>query len=187
MTRLDAIDLLVRHDLIRLAVKERESLLLDWWSLDEDDPDWPTLPDDVRSEMKQTDLPRDPIDPKYDSLLRVALRHTFVGVVNSYLEKRLFAIGVPCDVEGLVEELVQCPCCGYRTLRKRGEYEICPVCFWEDDGSLEADLFSGANRMTLRSARQNFERFGAFADVARQHVQIDGRERYVRGLSPCQI
>ncbi|MFF1770133.1 CPCC family cysteine-rich protein [Streptomyces sp. NPDC058249] len=27
-----------------------------------------------------------------------------------------------------------CPCCGFLTLDERGSYEICPVCFWEDDG-----------------------------------------------------
>jgi len=26
-----------------------------------------------------------------------------------------------------------CPCCGYLTLPERGAYDICPVCFWEDD------------------------------------------------------
>ena len=27
-----------------------------------------------------------------------------------------------------------CPCCGFLTLPSRGGYDICPVCFWEDDG-----------------------------------------------------
>ena len=27
-----------------------------------------------------------------------------------------------------------CPCCLYKTLSEIGGYEICPVCFWEDDG-----------------------------------------------------
>ena len=30
----------------------------------------------------------------------------------------------------------KCLCCGYRTLDTRGEYDICPVCFWEDDAYL---------------------------------------------------
>lgn len=29
----------------------------------------------------------------------------------------------------------KCPCCGYYTFDERpsGSYDICPVCFWEDD------------------------------------------------------
>jgi hypothetical protein len=33
----------------------------------------------------------------------------------------------------------RCPCCGFRTLNERGGYDICPVCFWEDDGQDDAD------------------------------------------------
>ena len=32
-----------------------------------------------------------------------------------------------------------CPCCGFRTLEERGMSEICPVCFWEDDGQDDHD------------------------------------------------
>ena len=41
----------------------------------------------------------------------------------------------------------QCGCCDYFTVGVRGEWEICPVCFWEDDGFELDDLdsWSGAN------------------------------------------
>jgi hypothetical protein len=29
---------------------------------------------------------------------------------------------------------VQCPCCKYLTLENKGEFEICILCDWEDDG-----------------------------------------------------
>jgi hypothetical protein len=29
---------------------------------------------------------------------------------------------------------LRCPCCGYLTLMERAGYEICDVCWWEDDG-----------------------------------------------------
>ncbi len=32
-----------------------------------------------------------------------------------------------------------CPCCRYVTLSERGGDEICPVCFWEDDGQGDHD------------------------------------------------
>jgi len=56
-----------------------------------------------------------------------------------------------------------CPCCDYVTLPERGNYLICPVCFWEDDGTNRLNKVSGANKgITLRRARGNFKRFGAF-------------------------
>jgi hypothetical protein len=58
-----------------------------------------------------------------------------------------------------------CPCCGYLTLDERGEYQICPVCFWEDDGQdvHDADVIRGGPNgdLSLTQARQNFDSFGA--------------------------
>ncbi len=53
-----------------------------------------------------------------------------------------------------------CPCCGYQTLSEPppGTYEICPVCFWEDDGVqfADPDYEGGANRASLRQEQQLF-------------------------------
>ncbi len=58
-----------------------------------------------------------------------------------------------------------CPCCGYRTLssEKRGSYEICPVCYWEDDKVQfnDPDYKGGANHVSLKDARENYLAFGA--------------------------
>lgn len=56
-----------------------------------------------------------------------------------------------------------CPCCDYVTLPERGNYLICPVCFWEDDGGDidKLDLHSGPNHITLRQGRENFKKYGA--------------------------
>ncbi|MBZ9712743.1 CPCC family cysteine-rich protein [Deinococcus multiflagellatus] len=54
-----------------------------------------------------------------------------------------------------------CPCCGFLTLKRRGHYDICRVCFWEDDGGNDDHRHSGPNHMTLGEARQNFARLGA--------------------------
>ncbi|WP_179489102.1 CPCC family cysteine-rich protein [Granulicella arctica] len=58
-----------------------------------------------------------------------------------------------------------CPCCNCKTLAKRGSFEICPVCFWEDDGQDNHDadeVHGGPNgALTLTEARQNFQNFGA--------------------------
>ncbi len=59
----------------------------------------------------------------------------------------------------------QCPCCGHYTLAKRPDntFQICPVCFWEDDGVQfdDPDYEGGANEMSLNQARRNFKNFGA--------------------------
>ena len=61
-----------------------------------------------------------------------------------------------------------CPCCGYRTLDERGGYDICPVCYWEDDGQddEDADVVKGGPNgdLSLTQARQNFKKYGA-ADI----------------------
>jgi hypothetical protein len=61
-----------------------------------------------------------------------------------------------------------CPCCGYRTLAERGGYEICPVCFWEDDGQDDHDadrVRGGPNgSLSLTEGRRNFAAFGASAE-----------------------
>jgi hypothetical protein len=53
-----------------------------------------------------------------------------------------------------------CPCCRYVTLSERGGYEICPVCFWEDDGQddHDADVVRGGPNysLSLTQARSNF-------------------------------
>jgi len=58
-----------------------------------------------------------------------------------------------------------CSCCGYKTFshKPNGSYDICEVCYWEDDPiQLEKpDYKDGANPMSLRQAQMNFQRFGA--------------------------
>jgi hypothetical protein len=63
-------------------------------------------------------------------------------------------------LEALAAPQVCCPCCGYPTLRVRGESEICALCDWEDDGQDDADadeVRGGPNGdLSLTEARQNF-------------------------------
>lgn len=58
-----------------------------------------------------------------------------------------------------------CPCCGYLTMGEEppGTFEICPVCFWEDDNVQFEDpnYVGGANSVSLNQARENFKLFGA--------------------------
>lgn len=58
-----------------------------------------------------------------------------------------------------------CPCCHFLTLHERGHFEICAVCFWEDDGQDDHDadeVRGGPNgELSLAQARINFSVCGA--------------------------
>ena len=71
----------------------------------------------------------------------------------------------------------QCPCCDYYTLNARGRHDVCPACFWEDDGIDLKDLdgISSANHISLRLGRSNFARHGA-ADEAAVSLVVPGAE-----------
>jgi Cysteine-rich CPCC len=67
-----------------------------------------------------------------------------------------------------------CPCCGYLTLLNPGRYEICAVCWWEDDPAAErdgADAHSGPNHISLNEGRANFARFGASTERGKQFAR----------------
>jgi hypothetical protein len=69
----------------------------------------------------------------------------------------------------------RCPCCGCKTLPERGGYDICPVCFWEDDGQddPDADVVRGGPNggLSLAQARANYQSFGACEERVLKHVR----------------
>lgn len=50
---------------------------------------------------------------------------------------------------------LKCPCCDFYSLSTKSEYEICGICFWEDDGQTP-HKYSSVNRMTMIKYRKNF-------------------------------
>ncbi len=60
-----------------------------------------------------------------------------------------------------MQERHPCDCCGFLTLGARGNYEICPVCFWEDDVLENPEIAGGANAVSLREAQASYRRIGA--------------------------
>ncbi len=79
--------------------------------------------------------------------------------------------------------LLACPCCGYGTLDEIGCYDICPVCWWEDEGldNRFAVDYSPPNRTNLNFARFNFIRHG-ISDPSRTdlRVQQEQQDGFVR-------
>lgn len=70
----------------------------------------------------------------------------------------------------------KCVCCGYYTLVGTKEdiaWDICPVCFWENDVS-ETNLnqYSGANHMTLTQGRENYRKYSACDLASIQNVRL---------------
>jgi len=69
----------------------------------------------------------------------------------------------------------KCPCCGYYTFDNRpdGSYDICKVCFWEDDPiQLEDPTYEGgANKVSLIQAKKNYKEFGACERVTIPYVR----------------
>ncbi|PFR99412.1 hypothetical protein COK55_32640 [Bacillus cereus] len=53
-----------------------------------------------------------------------------------------------------------CPCCGYKTLEEEppGTFDICSICFWEDDNVQfdDPDYEGGANEESLRKYQKVF-------------------------------
>ncbi|MCQ4922198.1 CPCC family cysteine-rich protein [Tissierella carlieri] len=68
-----------------------------------------------------------------------------------------------------------CPCCGYKTLEEKppGTYDICPICFWEDDRIQfeNPDYEGGANHVSLRQGQQNYLSFGACEKEMTKYVR----------------
>ncbi len=61
-----------------------------------------------------------------------------------------------------------CPCCGYLTFDEKpcGTFEICPVCYWEDDNVQKDDpsYSGGANGISLNEAKESFAKYGAIKE-----------------------
>ncbi|SDZ27288.1 CPCC family cysteine-rich protein [Thermoactinomyces sp. DSM 45892] len=68
-----------------------------------------------------------------------------------------------------------CPCCGYLTRieKEYGTYDICPVCWWEDDDiqAKHPDHPGGSNDESLNEARENFKKFGACSEFGLKHIR----------------
>ena len=56
------------------------------------------------------------------------------------------------------EIYLPCPCCGNPTISEIGVYEICPICYWEDDPIQFNDpsYSGGANKESLSKARERW-------------------------------
>ncbi len=65
-----------------------------------------------------------------------------------------------------------CPCCGYMSFAEPlGSYDICPICFWEDDDVQLQFPFTGGANIPLVAAQANFARLGVKEERVKAHVR----------------
>ena len=99
----------------------------------------------------------------------LAARHAWFEDYTRRLSEQSVVAGTRPD------GLYPCPCCYCLTLGERGGFEICPVCFWEDDGQDEhdADVVRGGpnGSLSLTQGRMNYASFGASAKKDLEHVR----------------
>lgn len=183
MTRTEAIENLAKIILRNLTIEERsnqlETMIDEVWDSEEE---WKNLPHDVIQEF-HGDKIIFPFDAeRYDYPLLIWLKFELRAVSNQYLVKKLniknIMIGEPVTMES-------CPCCGRKTITERNEYEICRVCWWEDNGqdNRNSDIVSGPNgNISLTRARFNFIKTGIF-DPERSDLQksIEPKDKYPIG------
>ncbi len=169
MERKQAIEKIALRELKQLSCKDREEqleiMLCEDWSESEY---WSTLPQEIKSEFEQGQLIDSANHSKYDSVLMIWLKYQLLAASNTFLCEQLHVK----HIEGEPLALESCPCCGRRTIAERGRYDICTVCWWEDDGmdNNDADIASSPNYgISLTQARYNFIKFGIY-DPRRQDL-----------------
>lgn len=82
--------------------------------------------------------------------------------------------GETCNGPARMNDSYPCPRCGHRALDAMPcSYEICPVCFWEDDGVQFRwpTMAGGANEVSLIEAQRNYQDFGACNEHGRRFVR----------------
>lgn len=91
-------------------------------------------------------------------------------------------------------KLQLCPCCKLPTLEQRNSFDLCVVCFWEDDGQddLHADeAWGGPNGdYSLARARRNFVSHFHMYDEGKGIFQVEfpsaARERLLEYVKSSQ-
>lgn len=69
-----------------------------------------------------------------------------------------------------------CSCCHHYTRDQPSsnfDFEICPVCFWEDDPvqNIHPNSKSGANAISLAEAQDNYQQYGVSELRFLKHVR----------------
>jgi len=190
LRREQLVRLLAREVVARRPPHEKLSGLYEYWGWDEDSPDWWRLPLSVREEMmRRPNSPPRLWRSKYDIFHEIAEEHERRLVRNEALITEARELGLEVDrLEGEPAPAEPCPCCGFRTFEWRGEYDVCPVCLWEDDEGEDAfddgperlARFSAPNHLTRAEYREEYERRRAEDLRSGEPERLRKYERFAR-------
>jgi len=146
-----------------------------------------TLSPEEYRDVRETVLLENGLDPESPDdrpsdisfLIRRYFELEFAEYTNRYLTGCLqLQFQSAVEVFGKEPKLHPCNCCGYLTIDKPGQYSICKVCFWEDDGTNEDSRYSGPNKMTLGEAKEHFAQLGAMSTSCLSFLGPDRTERF---------
>ncbi|MBE6841826.1 MAG: hypothetical protein E7510_03215 [Ruminococcus sp.] len=155
---------LVEFKLTHLDIDTKDLLINNNWGLTLDEFDQCEYPLELKEELLNEYSPKHEITSDfYDPLIRAVISVELNEYTNSELERLYYKLfGYSVDVKGEEKNtrLYNCPCCHNSTLDERGQYYICPICDWEDDG-LDYDHISHCNGMRLSIAQKKFKEYGS--------------------------
>ena len=103
---------------------------------------------------------------------------------NDWFERYVDRIAEAGERDPVLDGRFACPCCGRPPIEAPAEYDICPLCFWEDDGQDDpraAEVWGGPNhRYSLAEARENFREYGTM-------YRPSDRARFEKQTTPDRI
>jgi hypothetical protein len=113
-----------------------------------------------------------------NKLLQKYIAEKYSNFQNSYIQKVISKIFKNVHVTGIEPRLFACPCCNYKNLKAQGEYFICQICNWEDDGTKKETKLSAVNGMTLEEGKKNFKEFGAVNKAVLRFLDEDRFDQF---------
>ena len=184
MNRAEAIKKLVEHQVLECSAKERSTIIECCFLEYDSDEEFVVFDDSLRAELLSGDIKGNLKDKRYDPIVVESLIYDYEGVKNSYIIDNLSACGITVSaIAGAPTVMESCPCCGFQTLSEKGSYDICAVCFWEDDGVLEPEKHSGPNHMTLAEGQANFKKYGACDEKSLEYIDKDGPLKFAKACT----
>lgn len=75
INRADAIEILCNLILPSLSRDRRDGYILDWWAIDEENPDFSSLSENIKSLLLEHETPPPEINKIYNPIISIALKN----------------------------------------------------------------------------------------------------------------